>query len=1344
SQGFLQQLFPDVDPDVWTQVQVTFVAGSAQDDGGNAATQAMIIPVDPNRLPAPLPPGVDPQLVISIQAGGANGFNREADGGATNFDVPAPIQFPNLEGLKPGEKSLFWSFDHDAGKWIVIGTGTVSEDGKTIKSDPGVGVLAPGWHFVNPGSPTDGPKPPPPCQDSQQVIDDVVDVMTTVADCAKEIAGIGKVINAIFEAAKGIRKLINNAIDLKNQIDEAQQQGKVVTVGTVTSGIKLLNDAKLSTVSIVDSLKSQNPVSKALAISKCIESVLGTFESICGRLTEKKDSPCNTIVVRTVCLGLATARTLLAKVNGLISKAEDGLKTLGLELVCRTIDQLNTLVKTGTNLNSNQVQLLTFSNLVITAELGPDDPLPDGVLGLLTDIISQGQDANTDFASVEEFGAGFGDLETTNNNLINDSSLIHGEIAGTPANSPYLIEYNNFQLRGKTNGRGQISSVLPRNTDYKISVYDITNNLIGTIIGKTALSGSATQIPKILYQSAVGLPDTDGEGLVDQAEKIIGTNANKKDTDNDGINDFAEIQQGLDPLGGQGFPTGIIASLPLLGEAKAVTVAGSITNSQTQTAYVATGSYGLAVVNASQFNNPTILGQLNLLGDATDVAVDTKLNIAAVASNSGGLHLVNVADGMLPTLNKTINLDANQVEIADGIAYATVDNVLHAIGLATGEELQNLTLPGSGTVTGLAREGTTLYSFVSGSDTFSAIDITDEGAATVLGQLNVDIASSDVGLSVGNGVAYLAGSGLRTINVSNPSSPTLISDADNFFTARGVTLNGSGLALVSAEGQGLAVYSSTDPTKTDAFLTVFNTPGFAYNAAIVSGIAFLADGSSGLQVINYLSFDNKGQAPTININTSAIDLDPNTTGIQIQEGTTIPILANILDDVQVRNVELLVNGQVISNDVSFPWDLSVIAPAITPDKNTVDIQVRATDTGGNTALSNTLTLNLSEDIFAPAVQGTTPSEGARRKEIPSIAIKFNEALDTTKLNLSGITLTNLGADGVLGGGDDTVATLTDLQTRNFDRTLVILTGGKLPLGEYQLKVDPSIISDVSGNALANPVTLNFTKRPLTTPINFGTAIAGSLVEAGDDEVYTFTGTVGQRLYYDGLINNRTSTIYARLISPSGQTLFSFNDADSDRTPFTLTEAGTYRLILDGSGDNTGNYSFNLIDASAATAITLGTTVTETLTPGLQADIYRINGTAGQRLYFDSLAAAASNATWTLYGPGNQSIAGNDLSNDFDNDFETTLTSTGTYLLVLDGNNSNGNINYSFKVTSSLSAPTTLTLGTAVTSTISQTGEIDEYTFTGAVGQRLYYDGLINNTTSTINAQLISPSGETVF
>ncbi|MCA9069409.1 MAG: Ig-like domain-containing protein, partial [Planctomycetaceae bacterium] len=132
----LQQMFPEVDPSVWARTQVTFAPGSAQDDQGTLSTQAAIIPVPPDRIPAPLPPFLDPELVISIQADGA-----------TTFDVPAQVAFPNLEGLAPGEQALIFSFDHDAGQWKVVGTGTVSEDGKMIESDGGV-IQAPGWHIV--------------------------------------------------------------------------------------------------------------------------------------------------------------------------------------------------------------------------------------------------------------------------------------------------------------------------------------------------------------------------------------------------------------------------------------------------------------------------------------------------------------------------------------------------------------------------------------------------------------------------------------------------------------------------------------------------------------------------------------------------------------------------------------------------------------------------------------------------------------------------------------------------------------------------------------------------------------------------------------------------------------------------------------------------------------------------------------------------------------------------------------------------------------------------------------------------------------------------------------------
>ena len=75
----------------------------------------------------------------------------------------------SLSDLGPGERSLIWSFNHDSGAWEVVGLGTVSADGQTIESDPGVGILAPGWHGTSPGDcgGSGGPPPMPPSSSAQ-------------------------------------------------------------------------------------------------------------------------------------------------------------------------------------------------------------------------------------------------------------------------------------------------------------------------------------------------------------------------------------------------------------------------------------------------------------------------------------------------------------------------------------------------------------------------------------------------------------------------------------------------------------------------------------------------------------------------------------------------------------------------------------------------------------------------------------------------------------------------------------------------------------------------------------------------------------------------------------------------------------------------------------------------------------------------------------------------------------------------------------------------------------------------------------------------------------------------
>ncbi len=175
--------------------------------------------------------------------------------------------------------------------------------------------------------------------------------------------------------------------------------------------------------------------------------------------------------------------------------------------------------------------------------------------------------------------------------------------------------------------------------------------------------------------------DTDGDRIPDIGEIAIGIDPKNTDSDGDGISDSAEIEQGLDPLGDRGFPTGMISSIPLEGEAREIVIEGSTLDTGNQTAYIATGSYGLAAVDTSNFDNPIVLGQLDLEGDNIDVAVDNDLQTVAIASQNGGLHLVDVSDPMLPTLNETLNFSVSQVEVWEGLAYATIGTELKVIDL---------------------------------------------------------------------------------------------------------------------------------------------------------------------------------------------------------------------------------------------------------------------------------------------------------------------------------------------------------------------------------------------------------------------------------------------------------------------------------------------------------------------------------------------------------------------------------------------------------------------------------------------------------------------------------------
>jgi hypothetical protein len=1315
----LAEILPDIDPEVWDAVKVTFPPGSAIDEQGNPATQATIIPVDPKRIPAPLPPGLDLPLVISIQAGGEDGFSQS--GGATNFDVPAPAQFPNLDNLAPGEKSLIWSFNHDSGKWEVIGTGTVSEDGAVITSDEGVGILAPGWHGTAPGTPPEEPPKKPPCEDFGAK--DAWKIGKTIFDCAKNMTRALQAIGSVFDVIDNMNDLRKDISDLRKGYGDG-----TLTLEEVKAAVGGLQKIKNSGVSAYEALTASNPISKAIDALACANSLVQTVNDL---LCDRKD--CQGAVYNFICDKI---QPILKLANKLIEKTEDLDKTIRkapMTALCLAFDSFLTGLDVGSPIATSSFSLTAKSLSATNSDTKSEDADVLAAMDLmLQDIDSfkeELQPAIELAQTLEETDTEIDDLQDNGlSPLLTDTRAYQ--------NAYWRMTVGDFELRGQTSASGLLDlPVVSPEVAYRLEIYDPQFNVVAISEGTTAASGESTILNPFQVQNLDGTSDTDEEGLVDLAEQIIGTSINKSDTDNDGISDRAEIEQGLDPLGGLGFPTGIISSLPIAGEAKGVVVEGSAVNSD-RTAYVATGSYGLAVVDASQFNNPIIMGQLELAGDATDVGVDSNLKIAAIASNSGGLHLVDVSDPMLPTRIDTLDINANKIEVADGLIYAGVDNSLQVIDLLTGELLQELPL--SGSITDISREGTNLYTYDSANN-FSIIDIANEGAASIVGSLNVYVASSDVGVFAANDLAYLAGSGLRTIDISDRTNPTLLGDAETFFTARDLGLNGSGLALVAAEDQGLGIYNVTDPTNTDAIVTQIDTPGFTQDVALASGIAYVADDASGLQVVNYLGFDNQGEAPTVSISTS-VDIDTSKAGIQAIEGSILPIMPIVEDDVQVRNVELLVDGEVVSNDVSFPYDFRVVAPEITDETNSVEIQVRATDTGGNSSLSNILKVNLVEDTFAPEVVSTTPSEGGRKRNLEEIALRFNEPIDTEILNTSGLTLTYLGADGVVGGNDDATIAIESFRTRNFDRTLVVSVPEDILPGEYKFKLASDIISDLAGNSLAEAFNLNLTKRPFSVPLGLGETIKGTIFEPGEDEVYTFEGTAGQRLYFDGISNNADSSLDVKLVSPSGNDVddfyYYYNNVASDRESFSLIETGTYQLVVeDYYGTGTGDFSFRLFDLDTAENLEFDTEIDGTLTTGTETDVYQFTGTKDQRLFFKD-EGSQSNIYYRIYNSANQYVDSGSWS-----DREIVLPGNGTYFLALQGYN-NEATNYSFTMVTPETTTTELTLGEKVNGNIAEVGEQDIYTFDGTVGQKLFFDGISGD--SNLNVKLVSPSGEDIL
>ena len=625
-------------------------------------------------------------------------------------------------------------------------------------------------------------------------------------------------------------------------------------------------------------------------------------------------------------------------------------------------------------------------------------------------------------------------------------------------------------LRDISGPDGEFEFILTASSGYEAVLFDPVTGLVGAAIGVTSSSGQVTTIHQPSFFASV-LPDSDGDLLPDDAEFAIGTAPDKVDTDGDGVSDFAELEQGLDPLSGLLTQTGILAGISLPGDVTAVDVVDQIGQQTRRLAYVAAGDAGLAAVDVSDVFSPIVLGMLGLSGTAVDVAVDPINEIAAVAAGDGGLHLVDVSDPMLPTLLSTVNVLAEHVEILSGIAYSVGSNGLAVVDSSTGQILQSVS---SGAFTDVAREGRYLYT-TEASDTIRVFEIGGL-ALEPKGTLNVDQGSGS--LFVGNSIAYVMADeafrgGFATVDVADPDAPALISNSDvvapNIAPRDGLAANGSGLGLLfgqPGDDPVLDLVSIADPNDTnvagDQFVSRITLPARALDVAIAGGVAYVAGGSSGLQIVSFLPFDSGDQPPAITLTTDVDDIDPITGGIQVLEGTTFSATVEATDDVQIRQVELLVDGQTRLTDLSFPFDLTGFLPTLEQGESskTVQFQARATDTGGNQSLSAAVEIEIVTDDVPPSVVLISPPDQAELAAgFTQVRIQFSEAVTDDSLQTAVYELRDSVGNLIVPAG----------AISSGDQTEIALTYALVQSGEYTISFSESQVMDLAGNPLGSGI-----------------------------------------------------------------------------------------------------------------------------------------------------------------------------------------------------------------------------------------------------------------------------------
>ena len=361
----------------------------------------------------------------------------------------------------------------------------------------------------------------------------------------------------------------------------------------------------------------------------------------------------------------------------------------------------------------------------------------------------------------------------------------------------------------------------------------------------------------------------------------------------------------------------IVGQLDMDGIAIDIKVVGS-------TVYMANGEAGVAIVDVIDPENPILVGEYNTGGVARDIAVD--LRYIYVADDNAGLDIINIVEPSEPFSVMTMSelVGARGVSIDQGRMALVSDTTLYIVDISEPESPLLMASTNVGQIKDVVMNDNYVYmaTYNSGYKVFNIEELTapiEVGGEPVIAPRDLTL-SGDLLLFAEqlfpNVVAY--------VNVSDPENAVFQGTID---------LSPFG----DFAGTGIAADSSYVYATEESFIVTSE---------------YAASGNTRLFIAQYRQqFDNRGQPPVINM------LSPLTDSVLV-EGTRQLIEVSAIDDIAVRAVEFVVDGEVVFTDTAAPYQLLYSIPRGT---TALSVSANALDLGDNISSMATLELNVQAD-----------------------------------------------------------------------------------------------------------------------------------------------------------------------------------------------------------------------------------------------------------------------------------------------------------------------------------------------------------------------------------------------